>query len=227
MLIEQFEYELMSDDDLALAARRGDIPARNALYLRHRDLISRRIAPATRLARNLAASGAPIDARDVEQEAFIRFCDLIDEWDPTRARFVPFMAAMIWRRTCKYVRQYEHLRSRHIRVVPLSRIPDAWRGPEKGARNAEGELFDILRTPQSGIFNESGEEAFDEDLNWESLVGTLRVDWKRFVRRRFWDDESCRHIAYREGCSPRTINRGLSAALKQLRCQLDEEKEAV
>src|SRR6476661_7578810 len=98
----------MNDDDLALAAHNGDIPARNALYLRHRDLISRRIIPARRLARNLAASGALIDERDVEQEAFIRFCDLIDEWDPTRTQFVPFMAAMIWRRTCNYVRQTEH-----------------------------------------------------------------------------------------------------------------------
>ena len=87
-MIEQTEYDLMSDDALALAAHNGDIPARNALYLRHRDLISKRITPARQLARSLAASGAPIDARDVEQEAFIRFCDLVDEWDPSRARFV-------------------------------------------------------------------------------------------------------------------------------------------
>ncbi len=226
-MIEQTEYEIRSDHDLAMAARSGDIPARNALYLRHRDLISRRIIPARRLALSLAASGAPIDARDVEQEAFIHFCDLLNEWDPTRTHFVPFMAAMIWRRTWKYVRQSEHLRSRHVKVVSLSRIPYAWQGPEKGGNNAEGELLDILRTPQSGTFNEWGEDAFDEDVNWESLVDTLRADWKRFVRLRFWDDKSCVHIASREGCSPRTINRGLSAALKQLRCQLDEEKEAV
>lgn len=226
-MIEQTEYELMSDDDLALAAQRGDIPARNALYLRHRDLIGRRIAPARRLARSLAASGAPIDAMDVEQEAFIRFCDLIDEWDPARAHFVPFITAMIWRRTCKYVRQYEHLRSRHVKVVPLSRIPYTWQAPGKGGKNAGGELFDILRTPQSGSFDEPGEDSLDENINWEWLVDNLRTDWKRFVRLRFWDDKSCAHIASLEECSPRTINRGLSAALKQLRCQLDEEKEAV
>jgi RNA polymerase sigma factor (sigma-70 family) len=226
-LIEQTEYKLMSDDDLALAAHNGDIPARNALYLRHRDLINRRIAPARRLARSLAASGAPIDARDVEQEAFIRFCDLIDEWDPARARFVPFMVAMIWRRTCKYVRQYEHLRSRHVKVVSLSRIPYAWQDPGKGGENAEGELFDMLRASQSGTFDKRDEDSPDESINWECLVDTLRADWKRFVRLRFWDDKSCVHIASREGCSPRTINRGLSAALKQLRNQLDEEKEAV
>jgi RNA polymerase sigma factor (sigma-70 family) len=226
-LIEQTEYEMMSDDDLALAAHSGDIPARNALYLRHRDLISRRIIPATRLARNLAASGAPIDASDVEQEAFIRFCDLLDEWDPSRTHFVPFMAAMIWRRTWKYVRQSEHLRSHHVKVISVSRIPNAWLGLVKTGNNPRVELLDKVRQSHSMIYGDSGEDSFDENINWESLVDTLRADWKRFVRLRFWDDKSCRHIASREGCSPRTINRNLSAALKQLRCQLDEEKEAV
>lgn len=226
-MIEQTEYEMVSDNDLALDARNGDTSARNALYLRHRDLISRRIAPARRLARNLAASGAPIDPRDVEQEAFIRFCELIDEWDPARTHFVPFMSAMIWRRACKYVRQSEHLRSRHVKVVSVSRIPYMWQGPGRGGKNAGGELLYILRRAQSGTCGDLGEDSFDESINWESLVGTLRADWKRFVRLRFWDDKSCAHIASREGCSPRTINRGLSAALEQLRCQLNEEREAV
>ena len=217
----------MSDDDLASAAHSGDIPARNELYLRHRDLISRRIIPARRLARNLAALGAPIDERDVEQEAFIRFCELIEEWDPARAHFVPFMAAMIWRRTCKYVRQSEHLRSHRVKVISVSRIPHVWMGPGKSGDHTEGELLDTVRQSHSLIYGNSGVDSLDENINWDSVVETLRADWKRFVRLRFWDDESCRHIASREGCSPRTINRGLSAALKQLRCQLDEEKEAI
>jgi RNA polymerase sigma factor (sigma-70 family) len=226
-LIEQTEYELMSDDNLALAAHNGDIPARNALYLRHRDLISRRIIPARRLARSLAASGAPIDERDVEQEAFIRFCELIDEWDPTRTHFLPFMAAMIWRRTWKYVRQSEHLRSHRVRVISVSRIPYLWLGLEKLGNNTKVELLDNVGQSHSLVYGGSGKDPFDDSINWDSLVGTLRADWKRFVRLRFWDDKSCRHIASREGCSPRTINRGLSAALKQLRYELDEEKEAV
>jgi RNA polymerase sigma factor (sigma-70 family) len=217
----------MSDDDLALAAHSGDIPARNALYLRHRALISRRIIPAKRLARNLGASGAPIDERDVEQEAFIRFCDLIDEWDPARTPFVPFMSAMIWRRTWKYVRQSEHLRSHHVKVISASRITYAWLGLGKPGNNPKVELLDRLRQPHSLMYGDPGVDSFDENINWEALVDTLRADWKRFVRLRFWDDKSCAHIASREGCSPRTINRGLSAALKQLQCQLDEEKEAV
>ena len=226
-MIEQTEYDSMSDDDLALSAHSGDIPARNALYLRHRALISRRIIPARRLARNLAASGAPIDERDVEQEAFIRFCDLIDEWDPARTPFVPFMSAMIWRRTWKYVRQSEHLRSHHVKVISVSRIPNAWLGLGKPANNPKVELLDRLRQPHSLMYGDPGVDSFDENINWEALVDTLRADWKRFVRLRFWDDKSCAHIASREGCSPRTINRGLNAALKQLQCQLDEEKEAV
>ena len=141
-MIEQNEYETMEDDELALQARSGNTSARNALYLRHRDLISMRIIPATRLARNLAASGAPIDARDVEQEAFIRFCDLIDEWDPTRTHFVPFMAAMIWRRTWKYVRQAEHLRSQHVKVLSVSRIPYVWLSLGQHSNNTEGEMLE-------------------------------------------------------------------------------------
>ena len=84
-----------------------------------------------------------------------------------------------------------------------------------------------LRRLEPGIYADPLEDSLDENINWESLLRTLRADWKRFVRLRFWDDKSCRHIASREGCSPRTINRNLSAALKQLRSELDEEKEAV
>ena len=226
-MIEQSEYDVMSDDALALEAHGGDRVARNTLYLRHTALISRRIIPARRLARCLAASGAPIDARDVEQEAFVIFCALIDEWEPERTPFVPFMAAMIWRRACKYVRQYQHLRSKRVRVVPMLRIRSLSHGAGPGGEIGDGELLDALQPPQFRPPEGSDERALAELLNWEVLVGTLRADWRRFVQLRFWEDRSSRQIASREGCSPRTVNRGLSAALAQIKWQLAEDREAI
>ena len=107
------------------------------------------------------------------------------------------------------------------------RIPYVRLGPEGSGDNTEGEVLEKVRHSKAVTYGDPGVGSLDENINLDFLVGTLRADWKRFVRLRFWDDKSCAHIASWEGCSPRTINRGLSAALKQLRCQLDEEKEAV
>ncbi|HST04496.1 MAG TPA: hypothetical protein VLQ48_07140 [Chloroflexia bacterium] len=221
------DYAAMDDEALALAGHGGDRETRNTLYLRQAALIDKRLVPAKRLASYLAASGAPIEACDIDQEGFVIFCTLLAEWDPERMPFVPFMADMIWRRACKYVRQYQHLRSKRVRMVAMARIrPPA----AEGGRSEDGNEVDLLDGMQSARLrtpDEPVEHSLAEILRWQVLIGALRADRRRFVRLRFWGDRSSAQIALWEGCSPRTVNRGLNAALAQLKYQLVEERDAV
>jgi RNA polymerase sigma factor (sigma-70 family) len=87
------EVETIESDEerLARGAKEGCREARNDLFLRYRDLIQRLAAPSRRLLlrtvtyRRLA--NPAIELEDIDQQAFLVFCDVLDEWNPDAERF--------------------------------------------------------------------------------------------------------------------------------------------
>lgn len=211
-------------ETLARAAHGGNREARNTLYLRHRELISRRTIPAKRLARVLERHGASISAEDVEQECFLIFCRLVEEWEPGRVPFAAFLSNMIGRAAYGYVRNLHHLRSSRVRWARLSE-----ESTEAGSLSVQrGNTAD-----DAGAGEQSGAVAPDpavsvlSDEAWRAFACSLRADRARMVRLRFWEDKSSMQIARIEGCSQRTVNRTLAAVLAHLRATTEEEWEAV
>ncbi|MGA7731356.1 MAG: sigma-70 family RNA polymerase sigma factor [Chloroflexia bacterium] len=228
-MIEHLEYRQWRDNELAFAARNGDYAARNALYLRHRPLISRRIIPAKRLARLLQSRGAPITAEDVEQEAFVVFCRLLDEWQPEHTRFIPFLAQTIPGALYEYVRTLQHLRSSRAQLIgitpgesldlgPNPRWGAVDRPPEDADPASRGELPGVARPADEPIL---------EAEKWTRLVGHLREDWARLLHLRFWEDKSSRQIAQSEGCTQRTVNRAVQSALASIQDLMQEDWDAL
>jgi DNA-directed RNA polymerase specialized sigma24 family protein len=131
---------------------------------------------------------------------------------------------MIPRRAWSYVRQFQHLRQHRVRIVPVSYLRSL---PPASMLSLDPDEDDPPSTLRSSHFPGSGEQAVITALDCQDLVSTLRADWKRFLLLRFWEDKSSRRIAAQTSCSSRTVERGVSAALAQLRRHLDEDKAAV
>jgi hypothetical protein len=68
-----------TEEILALEAKRGDREARNILYVSLHDVIASRTRPAKRLLARLLQASGPIEDEDIDQQAFVIFCDLLDE----------------------------------------------------------------------------------------------------------------------------------------------------
>ncbi len=222
---EKIEPEKPGDLELALAAHAGDANARNALYLRYRSLIGKRIIPAKRLARTLAEQGSPIGPDDVEQESFLIFCRLLEEWNPETAPFAPFLAEKITYAAHDYVREAQHLRSSRVRWAPIKADPGLPLSVNShwGAQHKEGEA---TVSPLIGKLYMLGPDAAEVVLSaeqWEALVSHLSEDWARLLRLRFWEDKSSKQIAQSEGCSQRTVDRTIKSALADLREIVQEE----
>ena len=221
------EHKELSNQELALAALDGDHEARNTLYLRHSRLISRRIIPAKRLASVLESRGAPITAEDVEQEAFVIFCRLLEEWQPERAPFVPFLIKRMSRAAYDYVRVFQHLRS--SRAQPAERMPHG--DPDQSAdpgSSADGEEYGVKTTPTKGkprpVVQPADEAVLSADA-WTQMVGHLPGNLARLVHLRYREDRSSRQIAKSEGCSQRTVDRDLQFALASIHDLMQEEME--
>jgi RNA polymerase sigma factor (sigma-70 family) len=200
----------MTDEVLSLEAKGGDREARNILYLRLRGLIAKRVYPAKRLlGRASFGQNGPLDADDIDQEAFVIFCVLLDDWQPERTPFVPYMATMMRWHAYRYVRSSLGLRSQRIRLVRFSWLH----------RIEIGEAISD-ESPGPAEIAEGTEQ-------WDTLLAQLSDGWRRFVSLKFYEGLSSNQIARASHCSSRTVNRALRAALEVLRQNAQEEWEAL
>jgi RNA polymerase sigma factor (sigma-70 family) len=197
------EQERKRDNAQARAAQAGDMTARDDLYLRYRRAIRRATEPARRLAAQLEQAGSHVEPDDLEGEGFIIFCDLLAKWQPERAPFVPYMLAAMSRRAYHYVRDANHVRSTR-RAVRLIEGSSENEDEEADAPERAGEGQDVAVTSE-------------QRERWEDLAGRLSADWRRLVEMRYGRDLPVGRVALVVGCSERTVNRAVEAALELLR----------
>jgi RNA polymerase sigma factor (sigma-70 family) len=201
-------YETMSVQALALKAKSGDREARNILFLRLQSEILNSIHRARQLLGNLNERSGPIEEQDIDQQAFLMFCKVLDNWQPRRKAFVPYMKILMRWYAVDYVNSTLHVRSRRVRIVRM---------PEKRQMSARNALCALLGPAE---LVESSEE-------WYAILAQLSLSWRRFVSMKFYEGLSSRQIARANHCSTRTVNRTLHAALELLRHNSQEEWEAL
>ena len=204
--IDPEEYSYQSAEQLALRAKQGDKAARDVLYLRLGSTIAETILPPKRLLSRHMRGRGPIEPRDLDQQAFVIFCELLDDWQPALLPFLAYMPEMMRWRAYNYVRSLLHLRSKRVRWA------NAW--PEQ------------LETPDITQPSSEPETLVEGSEAWNALLAQLRNDWKRFVTMRFYEGLPTSEIARATHCSHRTVNRTLRAALELLRQNGQEEREA-
>src|SRR5205823_5020045 len=96
------------DEALARAAKAGDRAARNALFLRHVELVKQLGGHARRRLRMACWAGhanARLDPEDIDQQAFLAFCEVLAAWQPERGE--PFLA-LLSRKLPWLLRTYLH-----------------------------------------------------------------------------------------------------------------------
>jgi RNA polymerase sigma factor (sigma-70 family) len=213
MSAEEVIPEVSDLEDVALQAKAGNKEARAALYLRLQGFMEQQCAAAKRLLAKVEQArggvGGPIEADDLDQQLFLIFCSLLEDWEPERGRFMTYLGCTIGWRAQRYVRDTLHMRSRRVVLVRASQIR---------RRNTEGEA--------PGAPLGFGEDEVLSSEAWQELTAQLREDWKRFVDLRFYEDLSSGRIARIAHCSERTVNRHLKSALDQIRSHLTDEWEA-
>lgn len=193
------------EEALARAAKTGDREARNALYLQLLPLIMSKGQFAARvLARD---GGGALLAEDLEQQAFLIFCDLLDVWEPERAPFVPYLKRKIAWRLLHFVRRSLHYRSR-VRFVALP---------------SDRESLELAAGPASE--GDTGEARVERAAGWKERTEHLETRWRETLRQHFIEELSSRQIADLKGASARTANRELRAALKAARARAEDEMD--
>jgi RNA polymerase sigma factor (sigma-70 family) len=201
-------YSEWSDVALVDASRSGDREARNALFIRCRERIKVLCLKGKQMAIGLSDSDASITGEDVEQQAFLIFCDLLEGWEAScGVSFQDYLRKMMPWEAVHYVRSSTHYRARR----KVRRIQ---------AHVETGEI-DL----QSKEAEQSLEEVEDR-VAWDDQTEALDDDeWRHLIKMRYEQGLSRREIATLRGYSPRTVNRELRAATDALRQKIQDEWE--
>ncbi len=201
----------VSDEALAAQAQAGDREARNALFLRHYEMMKMQAIPAKRMAGRRGSHNGPIDEHDIDQELFLAFCELLERWEPERTPLVPYLKKMVRWSMLHYVRDTLHY-GRKRKVVRMA----TYDGQETGEES------------------EPAQEPVDEPLyeiesreGWQERTGPLKDEWKQSLSLRFYLDLTSRQIASAHGRSRRAVNRELHAAVSAIRESVEDEWEGV
>jgi RNA polymerase sigma factor (sigma-70 family) len=194
------------DEGMALVARTGDRAVRNALFLRHAGLVKRLTRPAKGMLARISArrwSGIlAIEPQDVEQQAFLVFCRLLDEWDPDRERFTDSLTRRMPGHLLHYVRD-------SLSYTRRERSFDPFDAEEAAATSPRHSPIEERETA----------------LSLESYTGELPPGLLQTVMLRYYADLSCNQIAAISHRHRRTVNRNLNTALALMRERMEEEWE--
>ncbi|HEY0069117.1 MAG TPA: sigma-70 family RNA polymerase sigma factor [Chloroflexia bacterium] len=199
---------------LALRARAGEKEARNALFLSQRGLVEVLSRRAKGLVRSFEGRDQSLQPADIDQQAFIEFCALVEEWEPGQVPFVAYMRRLLPWRLLHYVRRAVRYRS-GVRMLPLTSI----QASAEAYGNGPGEPGVEDEATRDKIISIESSDAWKQHT--ESLDEALR----RAVGLRYGLGYSSREIASIEGRSRRMIDRDLRAAMRQIKRNIEEEWE--
>lgn len=206
------EIEQWSDEELAQAAQSGSIEARNALFLRQQALMKKLAYPAKRLLYAVTSSGrasSAIGPEDIDQQAFIIFCGLLNTWEPARAPFMHYFPKVMHWRLLGYVRDEftrEHTSNRSQDDALPALIPlEARYGNPRIQSAGTGEA--------------------ESDVEWDQHVSRLPEPLRDTINLRFYHDLSTAQIASMRGRARRTVNRNIQAAISILRQSMEDRHE--
>jgi|GEM_PF-5992869 len=203
--IERIDYEDWKDEELANVAKRGDREARNALFLRHMERFQQLAIPAKRIVSSQSQRDRSIDTVDVDQQLFIIFCDLLDSWQKERTPFIPYVISNMGWRALHYVREVTRYRSKTVLE-----------------REDAQERNETVMTLEDG---DNAHVEVESRVDWAAQTAQLKPSWKRLVALRFAEGMSSGQIAALNGCSRRTVNRELRAAMQLILQKLQEDWE--
>jgi RNA polymerase sigma factor (sigma-70 family) len=172
--------------------------------MRHRERITKLCYRGRHTAARFSGGDGSISEEDVEQQAFLIFCELLEAWDTGYG--VPFRdylrEKMPWK-AIHYVRSSLHYRAQRKVLRLISPLESGDTGPE--SPEAARALADVE----------------DRDA-WAEQTDVLDGEWKRLIKMRYEQGLSGREIAALRGYSARKVNRELRAATDALREQLQD-----
>lgn len=199
-------YDEEAVERTAVAAKAGDRTARNLLFMQNRGLIWRSGRSARRI---LAASrtDSALQPEDIDQQAFVEFCMLLDEWQPGSVPFLAYISKMLPWRLLHYIRRAMHYRSR-VRMVRLEQHGEAANDTDIEDEAAQRKISRI--------------ESSD---TWKYHTDPLDGGLREAVRLRYGLGLSSREIAQVQGRSRRTVDRELRAAIAAIKCSIADEWE--
>jgi RNA polymerase sigma factor (sigma-70 family) len=178
---------------LASQAQHGDIDARNALYLALRPRIASSI-------RKLRFSGnwERVEGRswlfeDLEQEAFLIFCELTNQWNPEPPRFAGYFFSHLPWRLRDRLRSWSATTVREAAALPLDVLTD-----------------DIA---EAAVMREM----------LDAMLATIPPADALVLRLRFINGMSDAVVARELGICTRTVRRRRIRALKALRVSLNPD----
>jgi RNA polymerase sigma factor (sigma-70 family) len=163
----------------------------------------------------LAGRDQSLQPDDIDQQAFIEFCALVEEWEPRQMPFVAYMRRLLPWRLLHYVRRSVRYRS-GVRVVPLASL-----GSSEGASGDGG--------GEPGIEDEATRDritSIESNDAWRQHTESLDEGLRRAVGLRYGLGFSSREIASIEGRSRRTVDRDLRAARQKIKRSVQEEWES-
>ncbi len=198
----------------ALRARAGDREARNALFMSQQGLVELLSRRAKGLVKSLEGRDRSLQPDDIDQQAFVEFCALVEEWEPGQMPFVAYLRRLLPWRLLHYVRRSVRYRA-GLRVLPLASLTpaDDAHGDDRGEPGIEDMAM------RDKIVRIESNDA------WKHHTESLDEGMRRAVSLRYGLGYSSREIASMEGRSRRTIDRDLRSAMQQIKRNMQEEWE--
>ena len=175
---------------LATQAQAGDRAARNALYLALLPRITSSIRTLRYSGNWSGSEGRSWFFDDLEQETFLIFCELLDEWNPEPPRFAGYFFSRLPWRLRDRLRAWSTTTRRESRPLPLDALCDDIADPA------------LVRAML------------------ESLLAAIDPDDAAVLRLRFIDGLREREIALALGVTTRTVRRRRMRGVEALRLRL-------
>ncbi len=201
-------FECYDDEELANAGKVGSHEARNVLYMRHGALIKRLGSYAKKILRIAIYSGRVnviIDGDDIEQQAFVVFCELLASWEPQSELFMKYLKRrMPWR-----LREYVH-------DTLVSRRGDVSQKTLPLEVHGDGDELYLLPRMNDDV---------DGTTQWGDHIKSLPFDLRATLKLRYYDDLTSAQIADLTGHTRREVDKTLHSAIVILRRELQERWE--
>jgi RNA polymerase sigma factor (sigma-70 family) len=203
-------FELWSNEELARAAKDGSEEARNALFLRHRAMINKLASYARKILRIAIQSGRVnviIGTEDIDQQAFVVFCEALVSWEPLSEPFMKYLKRkMPWR-----LREY---------------VRDSLVGKYGDVSNKTLPLETHGDGREEYLLPRANDDA-DATARWGEHMRSLPLVLRPTIKLRYYHDMTSAQIANLTGHTRRDINRTLHNAIAILRQELQDDWEGV
>ena len=183
----------MTNEELAVLARQGDVQALERLYMQNKRIIGKVCNKFTR---------DPLLLQDLEQEAYFGLVQAVGAYNEARGyKFITYLTKGVEWHLTRYLKRHNFPNEKLTLNAPVA------------GEDNDAERVELLQDDSVNIERDITEAIYGSEI----VRAVLALDTSGLLRLRYIENMSCDDIAELEGCSYGEASRRIYNALRKVR----------